>query len=238
MTDFLSVVIPAYNEQENIRRIPGELVPVLNKMKIKYEIIVVDDGSVDGTVFETGRIAKCYRSIRLVKHGKNMGLAQATRTGIKNIRGNIAVFLDSDFTFHPREIPKLYAKYVETGADCVVGSHFSSQGKTEVQAHRLFLSKSVNKLYSILLGKKISTISSIFRLYKTRELKKLKLNSKGFDICAEILVKMIFNGCRIEEVPVKLTTRIYGESKLDNKKEIVNHIRMLSRVAKWKVVGR
>ena len=49
---------------------------------------------------------------------------------------------------------------------------------------------------------------------------------------------MIFNGCRIEEVPVKLTTRIYGESKLDNKKEIVNHIRMLSRVAKWKVVGR
>lgn len=237
MQDFLSVVIPAFNEQENIKRIPKELLPVLNRMPVKYEVIIVDDGSSDMTAEEAAKIMKRFKHARLVRHKKNMGLAEATRTGIKNINGNIAVFLDSDFTFHPREIPKLYAKYKDTGCDCVVGSHFSTKGSTDVQFHRLMLSRSVNKIYGILLGRKISTISSIFRLYKTKPLKKLKLESKGFDICAEILVKLIQDKNTIEEVPVRLTTRIYGESKLNNKKEFVNHVRMLGKLAKWRTRG-
>lgn len=167
-----------------------------------------------------------------------MGLAEGTRTGIRHLKGNIAVFLDSDFTFHPREILKLYSKYKETGCDCVVGSHFSSGGKTDVLFHRLVLSKGVNKLYGVLLGKNISAISSIFRLYRASELKKLRLKSKGFDICAEILVKLLQQKKHIEEVPVRLTTRIYGESKLDNKKEFVNHVKMLTKLAAWKIKNR
>ena len=235
--DFMSIVIPAFNEQENIKRIPNELLPVLNQMKIKYEVVVVDDGSRDGTGKEIKKIMRRHKNVRLVTHNKNMGLAEATRTGIRSVRGNISVFLDSDFTFHPREIPKLYSKYRQTGCDCVVGSHFSSKGKTDVKFHRLMLSKGVNSLYSTLLGKRLSTVSSIFRLYRTSKLKNLNLKSKGFDICAEILVKMIQNRCYIEEVPVKLTTRIYGESKLDNKKEFVNHVKMLSKLIKWKIRG-
>ncbi len=236
--DFISVVIPAYNEEDNIKRIPKELLTVLDRMPIKYEVIIIDDGSTDKTYHETSIIAKKCKNIRIVKHKENIGLAEATRTGIKNVKGNITVFLDSDFTFHPREIPSLYKKYTETNCDCVVGSHFSPKGNTDVVFHRLILSRGVNKLYSMLLGKKISTISSIFRLYKSKELKKLKLNSKSFDVCAEILVKMVNNKCHIEEVPVKLTTRIYGESKLDNKKEFINHVKMLSKIAKWKAVRR
>ncbi len=236
--DFLSVVIPAFNEQENIRRIRKELIPVLKKMPLNYEIVIVDDGSTDNTYNEAFSIAKLYKNVRVVKHPRNMGLAEATRTGIKHMKGNIAVFLDSDFTFHPREIPKLYKKYRETGCDCVIGSHFGSKGSTEVLLHRLVLSRGVNTLYSSLLGKNISTISSIFRLYKSTEIKKLKLTSKGFDICAEILVKMVKNKNHIEEVPVKLTTRIYGESKLNNRKEFVNHIKLLTKVASWKLRGK
>ena len=108
--DFMSVVIPAFNEQENIKRIPKELLPVLNKMIIKYEVIIIDDGSKDDTAKEVQKIIRKYRNVRIVSHRKNMGLAEATRTSIKHLKGNIAVFLDSDFTFHPREIPKLYAK--------------------------------------------------------------------------------------------------------------------------------
>ena len=233
--DFMSVVIPAFNEQENIKRIPKELLPVLNKMSVNYEVIIVDDGSRDDTAKEAQKIIRKHRNVRMVSHKKNMGLAEATRTGIKHMKGGVAVFLDSDFTFHPREIPKLYAKYKETGCDCVVGAHFSSKGSTDVVFYRMILSKGVNTLYSTLLGQKISTISSIFRLYKTSELKKLKLKSNGFDICAEILVKMLQKKKRIEEVPVKLTTRIYGESKLNNRKEFINHIKMLSKVSGWKI---
>ena len=233
--DVMSVVIPAFNEQENIKRIPTELLPVLGKMNVKYEVLVVDDGSKDDTAKETRKIIQKHRNVRLVSHTKNMGLAEATRTGIKNANGNIIVFLDSDFTFHPREIPKLYAKYKSNNCDCVVGSHFSPQGSTDMIFYRMILSKGVNIMYSTLLGKKISTISSISRLYRTSELKKLKLESKGFDICAEILVKMLRNKNHIEEVPVKLTTRIYGESKLDNKKEFINHMKLLSKLALWRI---
>ncbi|HLC77319.1 MAG TPA: glycosyltransferase family 2 protein [archaeon] len=238
MKDFMSVVIPAYNEEQNIKRIQDELMPVMKSMPLTYEIIVVDDGSTDNTYNEALKISKTNKKVRIVRHKRNMGLAAATRTGIKSSRGNISVFLDSDFTFHPSEMPKLYKKYKETGCDCVVGSHFGPSGDPDLLFHRLVLSKGVNKLYSTFLGKKISTISSIFRLYKTAEIKKLKLNSKGFDICAEILVRMIQNKCHIEEVPVRLTTRIYGESKLNNRKEFVNHIKMLSKVASWKIKGK
>ncbi len=235
--DFISVVIPAYNEEYNIRRVPRELLPVLTKLPVKYEVIIIDDGSTDKTYDEAVKISKKYRNVKVVRHSKNMGLAGGTRTGIKHVKGNLTVFLDSDFTFHPLEIPKLYKRYVETNCDCVVGSHFSSKGGTDVLLHRLILSKGVNKLYSTLLGKKISTISSIFRLYRTRELKKLRLTGTGFSICAEILVKMIKNKKRIEEVPVRLTTRIYGESKLNNRKEFINHVRMLSKIVSWKIKG-
>ncbi len=229
--DKMSVVVPAYNEAQNIRRIPGELIPVMKKLGIKYEIIIIDDGSRDGTLAEARKIAARYKTVRVVKHPRNLGLAEGLRTGIKHMRGNVAVFLDSDFTFHPREIPKLYRKYRETKCDCVIGSHF--RGSTDVAFHRLFLSRGVNKLYSLLLRKNISTVSSMFRLYRTEELKKLKLTSTGFSISAEILVKMLQNKCRIEEVPVKLTTRIYGVSKINNRKEFVNHVKMLSKIARW-----
>lgn len=233
--DFMSVVIPAFNEEENIRRIPSELLPILDGMGIGYEVIIIDDGSRDSTSEEVDKISKLHKGVRLVRHEENMGLAEATRTGIKHARGNITVFLDADFTFHPQDIPKLYAKYRETHCDCVVGSHFISKGSTEVELHRLILSRTLNFLYSLLLGKKVSTISSIFRLYKTEALKKLNLTSKGFSICAEILVNMLRDARHIEEVPVKLTTRIYGNSKINARKEFMNHMRMLLRIFAWNV---
>ena len=236
VAESITVVIPACNEEQNIRRIGGELIPVMRKIGMPYEVLVIDDGSKDNTADEVRRLQKKYKNIKLVQHGKNLGLGAGTRTGIKNARGSLIIFLDADFTFHPREIPKLLAKYRSGDYDCVIGSQFGKGGKTKMQAHRKFLSKSVNIMYRHLLGQDITTMSSIFRLYRRDALKGISMKSHGFDICAEILFDMIKKNRRVVEVPVTLTTRIYGESKISNTKEIKNHLKLLSKVAKWRII--
>lgn len=231
-TEFLTVAIPACNEQDNIKRIEKELMPVLEKL-MKYEILIVDDGSTDSTAQEVRKLQRRYKSVRLVSHGRNLGLGCATRTAIRHACGNIMIFLDADFTFHPREIPKLLERYRKGDVDCVAGSQFGEGGNT-LPAKRLVLSKGVNVLYQLLLGKKLTSTSSIFRLYKTDQLRQLRLSGEQFSICAEILFKLMLDKRRVEEVPVLLTTRIYGESKIRNARETKNHLTLLSRIALWR----
>ena len=88
-----------------------------------------------------------------------------------------------------------------------------------------------------MLGRNITTISSIFRLYRKSALKGISMKSNNFDICAEMLFDMIKKNRKITEVPVTLTTRIYGESKISNTREIKNHLKLLSKIAKWRIVG-
>lgn len=235
--DLLTVAIPACNEEENIKRIDEELMPVMKNIGMPYEILIIDDGSKDNTAEEVRKLQKKYKNIRLIQHGRNLGLGAGTRTGVRHARGSLLVFLDADFTFHPREIPKLIKKYKNGDYDCIIGTQFGKGGKTKMQKHRKFLSKSVNTLYRILLGRDITTMSSIFRLYKRSALKGISMKSNNFDICAEMLFDMIKKNCRVVEVPVTLTTRIYGESKLNNMQEIKNHLRLLTKIAKWRLIG-
>ncbi|MBS3050569.1 MAG: glycosyltransferase [Candidatus Aenigmarchaeota archaeon] len=235
--DLFTVAIPACNEEENIKRIDKELIPVMKNIGMPYEILVIDDGSTDKTAEEVRRLQKKYKNIRLVQHDRNLGLGAGTRTAVKNSKGSILLFLDADFTFHPREIPKLLEKYRDGDYDCIIGTQFGKGGKTKMQAHRKFLSKSVNTLYRFMLGRNITTISSIFRLYRKSALKGISMKSNNFDICAEMLFDMIKKNRKITEVPVTLTTRIYGESKISNTREIKNHLKLLSKIAKWRIVG-
>jgi glycosyltransferase involved in cell wall biosynthesis len=172
----------------------------------------------------------------LVKHGVNRGLGCAVKTGVENARGDVIIILDADFTFHPSHIPELYNAYLATGYDCIIGSHFGKGGKTEgVPFHRLLLSKAINLLYSIIIGKKVSSISSIFRLYRAEKLKEITIETSGFDINAEILFKLIQRKAKIMEVPVVLTTRKYGESKIRISKEISNNLKLLNKVLLWRM---
>ena len=100
--------------------------------------------------------------------------------------------------------------------------------------YRIFLSKGINVLYSMLLRQKIASISSIFRLYKAKDVKKLKLEATGFDINAEILFQLIKEKKKIVEVPVTLGNRKHGISKLNIKKEMFNHLKMLKKIFVWK----
>ncbi len=226
----ISIVIPAYNEADNIKRLDNELIKILNKERYVYEILIVNDGSNDDTLVESEKLAKKHHSVRVIKHNRNMGLAAGIITGIKNAKNPLLITLDADLTFHPKEIKKLMKKYRETGADCIIGSQYCKGGEDTLSIKRWVLSRGVNFLYQIFLGSNVTSVSSIFRLYKTQQLKKMNLVSTGFSINSEILINLIKNKARIYEVPVRLTTRIYGESKINNYKEFRNHINILSKL--------
>ena len=146
----ITVIIPAYNEEGNISRIEEELIPVMVGLNETYEIIIIDDGSLDNTVNETKKIIKRDKHIRLVKHGKNKGLGSAIITGILHARGDKTIILDADFTFHPREISKLLDVYNKGGYDFVIGSPFARGGRTkDIAFFRIVMSRAVSLLYSL-----------------------------------------------------------------------------------------
>ncbi len=235
MKEKLSVIISAYNEEENLKRIPRELMPTMEKIG-NYEVVIVDDGSVDKTLEVSRKLAK-HRKIKAIKHPRNMGLGAGMKTGLKNSSGELVVFLDADFTFHPTEIPKLLKKYNSGRYDCVIGTQFGKGSKTRMKFHRKFISKAVNILYTIALGRNITSMSAIFRVYRRSALKGVSMTSNNFDINAEMLFDMIKKKKSIVEVPVTLTARKYGVSKISFTKETKNHLKILSKIVKWRFSG-
>ncbi len=230
----LSVIIPCYNEEENLRMYKKELFPHLDALKENYEIILVNDGSKDNTLKEMQKIKKRERNIKVISYQPNGGLGYAVRQGIKAAKGDITITLDSDLTFHPSVIPRLLKRYKKGDVHCVIGSPNLEGYDKSVPLYRIILSKGANLIYRIILGEKITAVSPIFRVYNTKELQKLKLESNKFQINSEILFKLLKNKCNVAEVPAKLTVRVHGESKLDNKKEIINHLKLMGKMLVWK----
>lgn len=234
----LSIIIPCFNEEENIKRIPTELLSVLKNIEEDFEVIIVDDGSIDNSVKEILKVSTDEPRIKLIKQPRNLGAGAAFRTGFSNAESDFIITLDADFTFSPKLIPLLLKNIKEKpDIDFVVGSpKLGGYGK-DIPSWRIALSKLSNIIYSILLGEKVTAVTPFFRLYKTDQIKKLSLESKGFEIMAEMLFKLVFSGKKFIEVPTPLTKRIYGVSHLNYKKEIIKHFFLVLKILKWKFFG-
>lgn len=232
----LSIIIPCCNEEKNVPRLVTELWPVLEALKLDFEVVVVDDGSKDDTVNEVNKINK--PQLRLVRHEINKGLGAAMRTGIATATGDRAIFLDSDLTFSPTLIPYLLKAFkLHPKVDFVIGSPNLGGYSKDIPIWRLWISKIANLVYRLLLGKRITSINQIFRLYKTEQLKQLSLSAVGFDINAEILFKLVFSGKKFIEIPAELTARLHGVSKLNYTREIIRHLVLMLKILKWKFFG-
>ncbi|MAH43276.1 hypothetical protein CL614_06210 [archaeon] len=232
----LTLLVPAYNEQENLKRFEKEVLPVMDMLEKKYSIVtelaLVNDGSTDNSLDVMHELAKKDKRVDIISYLPNRGIGYALRTGIKELNSDFTVMLDSDLTFHPNDIPILMD--VLGKADVILGSPFMKGGTTQVPVHRKMLTSIVAFMYRIVLGKKVKAVTPIFKLYNTDDLKELELDSDGFTIFAEMLSKLIFKKKTIKEVPVSLTTRIHGESKLKFTKEIKNNLKMMCKMLKWR----
>ena len=171
----------------------------------------------------------------MVQHDGNRGLGAAIRTGIKEARGDLVVTMDADLTFSPALVPSLLGRFRRGDVDVVSGSpKLAGYGK-DIPSYRVLVGLVSTLVYSILLGRKITAVSPIFRLYRRSDLVDLPLQATGFDINAEILFHLIQRGKRVAEVPAMLTQRVHGESKLDYPKEMRRHLRLVWRMVKMRL---
>lgn len=239
----ISVIVPLYNEEDNVVHYPKDLFPIIDAIGAaageKIEYVFVDDGSRDATVERIRAVAGSRPDVRILLHEKNQGMGAAIKTGIAGSYGDLIVTLDADLTFRPADVEKLIKKYGETHADLVSGSPYLEPGLLEeVTPFRLFMSRSVNALYRLLLGGGITCVSPVFRLYRREALSDLQITSNNFEINAEIIAKLLIAKKNVVEVPVPLLKRKYGESKINIKKEIKNNILLLTRIFRTKYLGQ
>lgn len=223
----ISVVIPTYNEKENISILVERIENVLKKDKKKFEIVVVDDNSPDGTADIAKALNEKYRNIRVLIRKKKEGVGAAYYFGYKNSKGSIVIGMDADLSHNPYEIPKLL-KRLEDGYDMVIGSRHMRGSYYEHKKFNTFrkylTSKYGNILTSFILGIKIRDFTNGFRCFKRGILQDIKLINKGNSLLMEIIAKAYWNGYKISEVPVTFIDRKRGSSKLRLLKEPIEFL--------------
>jgi dolichol-phosphate mannosyltransferase len=235
----ISLIIPVYNEEEMLNQYDTMFFPVVDGLKNQYnedfEIIMIDDASTDSSWKIIDTLTKKRIDSIGLRHPKNRGMGGAIKTGIEKSHGSMLIFLDADLTFEPKDIKILLEEFFKNPADCISGSPYLIPGlMDDVQYYRMILSKCVNILYRLLLGKHVTSVSPIFRLYKHEVFDKISITSENFEINAEILSKMIFQEMSIKEVPVALHERRYGKSKAKLTKSMKNHVKILYKIFKVK----
>lgn len=225
----LSVIVPCFNEAENIALFPKTLFPPLDRLGLTYDVVAVDDGSRDRTVEALKTLVAEGRPVTVLRHEVNRGLGAAVRTAIAAAKGDWAVVLDADMTFDPGQIESLWKAQLRTGADCVIGSPALGSFGSVPWARRM-PSKILNGVYRLLFSRSVVSFTPIFRIYRTSLLRQLELRSEGFEINAEAVVLLIRKGGRVAEVPATLGERAHGVSKLRRFHELKRHLRLIARL--------
>jgi dolichol-phosphate mannosyltransferase len=232
----LSIVVPCYNEVENISKIQTELLPVIADLakSRSVEIVFVDDGSVDGTgkalkaAFPHGSEAGV--EIKIVCHPLNQGLGAAIRTGFAAARGETIVTTDSDGTYCFSEIPALLS-YLTPEVDIVTASPYHPAGDIDgVPAYRLVLSRGSSTLYRLLASRQVHTYTALFRAYRRKVVENVPFESNGFLAGTELMVNAMRMGYQVAEYPTILHSRIFGESKAKLARTIQAHLNFQMQV--------
>jgi dolichol-phosphate mannosyltransferase len=222
----ISVIIPMFNESENVESTLNRVKQALASFKGTYEIIAVNDGSLDNTLEILNRLAEQDGTLRIVSYPNNIGRGMALRKGFKQSSGEIIVSIDSDLSYDPHYILD-FIKILETEQeiDFVLASPYMPGGGVKnVPTLRLWISKVGNKILRFAMPNRIYTSTGIFRAYRRKVLDSLELESDGKEIHLEILSKALALGYRVIETPAILTSRKRGKSKFKFRKTAISHL--------------
>jgi hypothetical protein len=201
---FLSMCMPAFNEECNIKDTLDAAIAILPEFVQRFEVIVVNDGSKDATAQIVSNYAELDGRVRLVNHETNCGYGAAVTSGLRAARGDLVAFTDSDGQFSFLDLPALLAQL--QGSDAVIGYRF------ERADHwiRCFNAWGWNWLIRTVLGVKIRDLDCAFKLFRREVVDALQLTARGAGINAEIMAQCVHAGLRVEETPVTHYPRYYG----------------------------
>jgi glycosyltransferase involved in cell wall biosynthesis len=203
----LSVVMPVFNERDTIEEIIHRVLAV----KMRIELIVIDDKSTDGTSEILDELQKAHRFV-LLKQPHNRGKGAALRRGIAVVTGDLVVFQDADLEYSPEEYP-LLTELIRTGrADVVYGSRFLGRHRVFLLTHYMgnrLLTFITNVLYNTML----TDMETCYKVMRTDVLRSMQLKSNGFGIEPELTAKVFKRRYRVYEVPISYDGRGYDEGK-------------------------
>lgn len=209
----LSVIIPVYNESKTIKKILKKIEAV----DLKKEIIIVDDGSTDGTreILKALKRNSVFNSnTKIVFHRKNKGKGSAIKTGLKYVKGNIVIIQDADLEYDPQDYLKLIQPVVDGKSKVVYGSRFKIAQKGRYSSLWFFLGGQLLTFLANLLYKtNITDEPTCYKVFDAQLLKSLNLNCQRFEFCPEVTAKIAKGGYKIHEVPIHYQPRHPSEGK-------------------------
>ena len=223
----ISVIIPAYHEAENLRELLPKLKSVLLEIGHPYEVIIVDTVIKTDDTDEVCNINGCTYVNR--EQGNNYG--DAIRTGIGRASHKYTVVMDADGSHNPNDIEKFYAN-IGKGYDLIIGSRYVHGGNSHNGIILKIMSYALNITYRVIFKIKAKDVSNSFRMYRTDQIKRLRLHCDNFDIVQEIIIKLLktVSPFRLLEVPVFFDQRKHGESKRELGKFVLSYLLTIKRL--------
>lgn len=235
MPEHLSVVMPVYNERYLVAESVCRVLAVESPLISCLDLIIVDDGSTDGTRDVLRRLAAQYPDrITYIEHERNGGKGAAVCTGLAHARGSVTVIQDADLEYHPQDLPRLIVPFIESGADAVFGSRFltSEYRRALYYRHRLgnYLLTAISNLLTDI---DLTDMETCYKAVRTELLQSIPIRSRDFRIEVELTFKLAKRGARIFEVPISYAGRTYDEGKKIGFKDA---LRALGAMAHWWLV--
>ncbi|MBI1793012.1 MAG: glycosyltransferase family 2 protein [Chloroflexi bacterium] len=204
----LSVVIPVYNEVDNIQ----EILKRVKATRLAWEIIVIDDGSQDGTRDVLKKLDG-KSGLRVILHEQNQGKGAAVRTGLQAARGEIILIQDADLEYSPHDYPALLEPIKNGTADVVYGSRFLGGPRRVAMFWHMIANKMLTFMTNILYDTILSDMETGYKVFRREVIKGMSLRANRFDFEPEFTAKLLKRHFRIYEVPISFNPRDYSEGK-------------------------
>ena len=205
----LSIVIPVYNEKNTIEKIIGRVQNV--NLELDKEILLVDDGSTDGTQEILRKLET--DEVKIFIHEINQGKGKALQTGFSKASGDFVIIQDADLEYDPKEYPQLLAPLLDGRADAVYGSRFLGGPHRVLFFWHYLGNKMLTTFSNMLSNLNLTDMETCYKVFRKEILDKITLKSKRFGIEPEITLKLAKLKCRIYEVPISYSGRDYSEGK-------------------------
>jgi glycosyltransferase involved in cell wall biosynthesis len=207
----LSVFYPAYNDGATIASLVIAAVQTASRLTPDFEVIVVDDGSMDPTAEIADELARLYRQVRVVSHPRNRGYGGVLQTGFLSATKDVIFYTDGDAQYDPREMARLWERMTDD-VDMVNGYKISRSDPL----HRILIGRIYHYTVKILFGLKVRDVDCDFRLMRRRIFDRVRLEKTSGVVCLEMMKKIQDAGFRIAEVPVHHFHRAHGKSQFFN----------------------
>ena len=208
----ISVIIPVYNEEKYI----DEIIKKVNLVKIKKEIIVINDGSTDSTIQKLEKIN--LTNLKIINNNLNKGKGHAIQSGLRYVNNDIVIIQDADLEYDPSDYPNLLKPFSFEERIVVYGSRFLNKKTFDFKKgfnhnFRYIINKGLTFLFNILNNQSITDAHTCYKVFPKEVISKIKLVEDGFSFCPEFSTKIVKLGYKIFEVPISYSSRSKKEGK-------------------------